>query len=663
MTLTDLTWDDLTDWAGDRIVGRGKSYRRRVEHLCVTADGSLLAWVQGNNRYATTVSMNTEATLSSQCTCPFSWGPCKHAVAVILAYLHAMKNGQAPARSEPNDQRLMELAEAKDAMEDEDDGVDALRGLVTQRAREDELLRNHLQAKSKKELVDLLMAGGDIIPDLRRRLLDQADLRDGKVAKLIASARKEIDETSREPAWTNHWRGESQIPEYSGVRKRLENLLAAGHADAVVELGSHLMERGIAQVEQSHDEGETGREISEAMEIIFRALDESSLSLAQRILWEIDLRLQDDYCILDGVSGPCSAVGSRNRDAWTQVADGLKDRLTKMPTTKARDRDEFSTKYARERVMRWLLTALERAGREAEVIPVLEREAAHTDCYCQLVERLISAGEIERAREWARKGFIETQERAPGIAWDLEAKLRELAERDKNAPLAAAYRAAEFFYRPGIESYTQLQKAATKAKVWDAVRKAALSYLETGRRPDIANGASTRTTRKNRGQAKTIHKTVSPSPVWPLPCTELPLGVVKERGSRYPDRSTLVDIAIEEARHEDALQWYRAGSQQNWLGDDHVGRKVAEAVQESHPDEALAIWKQMVARELVHAKPAAYQTAGAYLKKIKAVYRKTRRTSEWSGYLAEIREQNARRPRMLDVLNKLEGRRTRIMDA
>jgi len=28
---SDLTWDDLSDWAGDRIVGRGKSYKRRVE--------------------------------------------------------------------------------------------------------------------------------------------------------------------------------------------------------------------------------------------------------------------------------------------------------------------------------------------------------------------------------------------------------------------------------------------------------------------------------------------------------------------------------------------------------------------------------------------------------------------------------------------------------
>jgi uncharacterized Zn finger protein len=70
----------------------------------------------------------------------------------------------------------------------------------------------------------------------------------------------------------------------------------------------------------------------------------------------------------------------------------------------------------------------------------------------------------------------------------------------------------------------------------------------------------------------------------------------------------------------------------------------------------------MVAREHVHAKPAAYQTAGGYLKKIKKVYKRTRRTSEWAEYLAGVRERNARRPRMLDVLNKLEGKRTRIMD-
>jgi len=36
MKFTDLTWEDLQDWAGDRVVSRGKSYKRQVEDLRVT---------------------------------------------------------------------------------------------------------------------------------------------------------------------------------------------------------------------------------------------------------------------------------------------------------------------------------------------------------------------------------------------------------------------------------------------------------------------------------------------------------------------------------------------------------------------------------------------------------------------------------------------------
>lgn len=34
-SLMNLTWEDLNEWAGERIVGRGKSYQRRVEDLCM----------------------------------------------------------------------------------------------------------------------------------------------------------------------------------------------------------------------------------------------------------------------------------------------------------------------------------------------------------------------------------------------------------------------------------------------------------------------------------------------------------------------------------------------------------------------------------------------------------------------------------------------------
>jgi hypothetical protein len=53
----ELTWDDLQDWAGSRVLSRGQGYQRshRVKGLAQTQTGSLVAWVQGGQRYATEV--------------------------------------------------------------------------------------------------------------------------------------------------------------------------------------------------------------------------------------------------------------------------------------------------------------------------------------------------------------------------------------------------------------------------------------------------------------------------------------------------------------------------------------------------------------------------------------------------------------------------------
>jgi len=49
---TKLTWADLEEWAGGKIVGRGKQYQRSgcVSELARTADGGLIAWVDGSRR-------------------------------------------------------------------------------------------------------------------------------------------------------------------------------------------------------------------------------------------------------------------------------------------------------------------------------------------------------------------------------------------------------------------------------------------------------------------------------------------------------------------------------------------------------------------------------------------------------------------------------------
>ena len=82
-SLGDLTWDDLNKWAGKKVVARGQSYKCNVEDLRRTAEGELVAWVNGTDQYATRVAMMEDGELLSDCTCPYM-GMCKHAVAVIL---------------------------------------------------------------------------------------------------------------------------------------------------------------------------------------------------------------------------------------------------------------------------------------------------------------------------------------------------------------------------------------------------------------------------------------------------------------------------------------------------------------------------------------------------------------------------------------------------
>ncbi|MFH1970481.1 MAG: hypothetical protein ABIJ53_09220, partial [Verrucomicrobiota bacterium] len=576
-----------------------------------------------------------------------------------LAYLDAEKNKQKPPKADPDDERFDALAGADDDMDDEEDNSPDIE-FSSPATKKDDPVRKHLEGLSKNELVNFLLEGRNT-PELRKQLSDRAELKEGNVAKMIATTRRDIDKASREPGWTNHWRDESNIPDYSRVKQRLENMLAAGQADAVVELGAYLMKRGIQQVEQSNDEGETGTEIAECMEVVFKAVMQSNLSVPQRLLWEINMCLQDDYCILDGLKGPLEKGAQCAKEDWGQVADVMAARLAKMPECPAGARNDFSSKYDRERIMRWLLHALEYAGRDDEMIPILERETARTQCYVELMKKLVESGQTEKAREWARKGFVETLEHAPGIAWQLEEKLRELAVRAKNYPLAAAYRTMEFFNKTDLQSYSKLQEVAIKADVWDKIRGPILNYLETGRRPDTAAGALEHSVQRKRKQSAEAFPDGSAQNIWPLPLPELPPVKKDTRWTRFPDISTLIDIAIKESRHDDALRWYRKNQQLDAYGGDQKGMEVAHAVSKTHPADAIDIWKKLVSRATTHANISSYQTAGGYLKQMRGIYEQTNRTAEWNAYLADLRQQNGRRPRMLDVLNSLEGRRTPIV--
>jgi uncharacterized Zn finger protein len=632
--LEGLTLEDLREWAGSKIYNRGKDYVPLVSQLSRTEDGTLVAWVSGTDEYATSVRHEGQGEFDYDCTCPYEdWGPCKHVVAVLLAAAEQLKGDEdIPLLDQADDLYLEAFEEDEDWTEEEDDPGEDDTPLTSPKGRSPQI-EAMLAGKTREELQALLVELALDFPEVSRRLRDTARLEGGQVDQLVRSLRKEIRRLTSEDAWYNPWKEEGNLPDYSHLEEQLEALLAKGHADAVFQLGEELWERGVRQVEESNDEGETALAIASCLGVVLRALPQTSMAPAKQLLWRVGHELDDEYGLLEGADAVLNDP-HYTQEHWREVAAVLEKWLNKLEVPIS---GKFSATYRRERVMNWLRKAYMCSGESQKVIPLLEREADRCRSYDLLVKTLIESGEHEQARQWCIRGFKKTIEDAPGIASGLQTHLRELAEAEGRLDLAAAYRAEDFFKRPSENAYSELRRAAEKAEAWPAVREGVLAYLRTGTRP-IADG---------KGEN-----------AWPLPEPEVkrPESRSKLRLESFPNREMLIEIAILEKRYDDAVSIYRdLAKTRRWAWS--IDERLARAVATSHPDVALQIWHSIAERLIGQVKPKAYQEAAKYLRQMHKVYEKTGRVTEWKTLIMHLRTQHKAKRRLMEVLDALENNR------
>jgi len=625
LTWSSVTWADLEDWAGSRAVSRGRTYQRRgaVSDLGISAEGELLAWVVGGSRYATRVRWQPPRAdgrgagrLASSCSCPVGVG-CKHAVATVVAALDRLGAGEELPRVALDDDRWDVAA-----------GVRGLAAQASSAKRSD--LASFLRSLEKAELVELLLQTSALHPEVEADLVHRRALSGGDVATIVQRIREEIADATGQEAWSDGWSGEETLPDYSRVQSGLEQLLGDGHPDAVVELGRELFEAGQEQVGRSHDDGETGMAIADCLSVVSRALPQSSLPDPEKILCAIEMSLADDYGLADGL---VRIVDRRwSKCTWSAVADALARRLEPGGSSAGRD---FRSRYHRERSSNWLVSALDAAGREAEALQVCEDEASRNGSYERLVRRLIEAKRLDEAREWAERGYAAVLEEQPGTASSLRATLVEIARRRRQWALVAAYEAERFFERPDVSRLEELLAAAKKAKCEGDVRKAALRFLETGKRP-------------------------ARSGEWPLPSTDLPRPD-RPDDSPVPTKrwDVLRDLAIKEGRPDAVLQWHDRlaprGRSGLWRSGD-AELRVARAVASTHPERAIEIYRAAAERLIERAHPNAYAEAGGLLRRVREILDASGRSSEWPAILAEVRESHRRKRRLMEVLDGLEGK-------
>jgi uncharacterized Zn finger protein len=627
----ELTWGDLDDWAGSRIAARGKTYHQEgcVKDLAKTEAGGLVAWVTGTEQYATLVEFDNEKRLEAGCTCPYD-GVCKHAVAIVLEYLQRLKNGKPVAKIRSDDERLRRLQNSDE--EEWEDEADVRQAAVHEAiaAHDDPQksdMESFLNAKSKGELVRLLLDAAGHNPKLRDEILDRHQLFRGQVKSLVAQVRRELREIIREPGWRNYWQGTGYTPDYSGVRNKLVALLESGHPDEVLALGEELMEAGIRHVEESDDEGETAEGIAACMTVVEKALQHSSLSPADRLAWVVDIQLRDDYGICDPIGEYLGR--SHEKTDWSTLADRLTGKLRNLGPTKGAD--DFTRSYERDRMSDWIIHALRESGRTNEIIPLCEKEAEKSGSYERLVKLLIEAGRLNEAEQRIIEGLRTIGAKRQGNASILRGQLLKIRSLQKNKPAVAALKVDEFLRRPSMEAFQDCQKNTGEKGLWSRIRKGLLDFLETGTFPWEKDD-------------------------WPLPATSLDQPD-KPRSSDLPMFHLLIDIAIHEKQPERVLYWYDQSRKGREVWFRYNEYSIAEAVKDHSPERSIAIWKKLAEREIAQVNPSAYETAAKHLRKLSQLLTKLNRKAEWEDYLKGLRETHARKRRLMDILNKMEGLR------
>ncbi|MDR1282987.1 MAG: SWIM zinc finger family protein [Opitutaceae bacterium] len=653
-----------------------------MKDLRVTADGGLLARVRGGADYATVVHLDEQGKLRSGCTCPYG-SACKHAVAVLLSFLDAIKAGRDVPAADTDDSRLEELQgsigenEEDGEEENEEDGEeeggeeasDDVEPGEGQKTMANDAIDDDLAKLTKAALLKLLRELARDSDEVRKILRDKFAARAAPVrpaallSKWVADAKRAIRTATTAADFDDYDYGRGYGggagADYNPVRTRFNALLDGGHFDALLALGVDLLVAGTRQIEVTNDEGELAEEIADCMKTVFSALERSTAKTdAQKLLWEQDLRLRDEFSILDGLPGLWKKENFP-APVWSEVAAECSRRLPPVQKNKnAPERDDFERKYKRGSFVRLTADALANAGRVEEELALLRREADVVDCQTELVDRLLALGRTDEAERRCREGIAATLEKAPGIASQLEERLRDLAHKNGNGPLAAAFRAAEFFSHPGLDTYRALRDAAGPTGAWETVRKGVLGWLETGTRPDhIGN--------QPRASATPAASTSASGENWPLPETGLPAGWGRPSQNTFPDTSLLIRVAIEEKRNDDALTLYSRPrvilrGYGTWEAG-HVALELAEAIRETHPDAAMQIWQERAEAEIAQTRPAAYETAVRLLGEIKKTCAKQGREHEWRQRLASLREKHRRKSTLMGMLDHLEGASRKIL--
>ena len=675
-----LSWGDITDHFGDRTTQRGRGYDKggNVKSLWATDDGeNLFAVVRGSDDYHTSVSLSKKKdkfSLRSSCSCPVGIN-CKHGVATIAKYLGLLASSTPVPRCVKKSDEIWEVFSAdgkKNTMTideyddddeddwddwdddddswDEDDWDDSPPARNTKTAKkvktlakddQETVLKKKLQAKSQKELTDLVLLlfhEYDVIREhFEREAFAESVAKTGDIAKLVEKAIKLIDKAFGNASYRGYGRrgrydryDDGPSFDLTPVHEIIRQFLKFDDPlPAIDQVARHLIKKGTHFIER------TGARDTDGIDYVFHTIAEVLLKSkgnpVKSILWAHEISHVGDY---DFGGYAMNSILDRAWPikVWSGVADEMINSLNAEPE-----------KQRSSRGLRTIVQTLDKANRQKEATDLLRKEAPKASEFRMLVDRLIEVNlfdEAEKIIHERRQAQANGTEKQRGYYHDSWPDcLKVIAEKRKDWPTLASIQAVEFFAHPWRDKLKVFLSTVKKIKgIEPAVRKSIEEFLQSGEFPAVVQKS-----------LKNEKPCVREQEHWPVSF----FSFKPDTRRSGPLFDVLCEWAIDEGRPNDVVKWY----------DEHLKNKtprsreinhgqVADAICKSHPDRAFRIYRNVAEHEMEVTRQ--YPMAVRTLRKARQALELSGRGGDWSKVMEEIRTTHRRKSSLMKELDELE---------
>jgi tetratricopeptide (TPR) repeat protein len=462
---------------------------------------------------------------------------------------------------------------------------------------------------SDRKLREFLLAQSPVW--LTDRLLDASASDPALLATLRAAAagsdraqvvRRELDRA----LWVGEGVDWEDAPTYVYQAERalalLEDLLRDGRPDEVIELAEHAIALLAEAVELVADDGDTHGCLVWAREIHTRACVEGNpdpAALAQRLF---TLAVADDWGVFtDVVATYADALGPTGVATLRGL---IGDELARIPRRTA----GAATTDPRDSTIIELAARAARPDGVDAVVDVLARDLTSAHRFEVICQELASAGRVDDALGWARRGLTELDEHVGRPR--LRRTAAELAERLGRHDEATELIWADFAAHPTVEGYQRLRADAEADGTWPGWRERALGEL--------------------RGRPRLT----GPAPAGP-PAWSAPLG-----------HSVLVDVLLSDGDVHAAWEAAQYGgcSEALWLT---LARKRAG----QHPCDAIPVFRRHVEAAVELGKRPSYEYAASLLAELGRCYERAGAVAEFAEYVRQLRTTHKRKRAFVAALD------------